>query len=84
MAIETGALTPFAGINFFLLGKLDARTVHQPDKGDAENFGHVRYPEIIFRLPGNPGTGHPFVVKPGQDAPFAVDSCKTVDHAGAA
>ena len=71
MTEEGGAVSAPVGIDFLLLGKLNAGAVHQPDQGDVQALGQIGDPKLVLGLAGNPGAGHDLVVKTGHHAPFA-------------
>jgi hypothetical protein len=47
-----------------------------------KTFGQIRYPQLVFRLSGDPGPGYHLVIKTDQDTPPAADAGQTIDHSG--
>ena len=80
--VEGGTAGASSGVDGFLFHQFDAAAVGEPDERDVEPFGHVGDHEDVFRLSGDPGAGHDFVVKADDDGPFAFDLADAVDDAG--
>jgi hypothetical protein len=73
---EKGGAAPAAvGIEFFLLGELDAAAVDQPDQGDVQALGQIGDPQDILILARQPGAGHDLVVETDDHGPFSRKSC---------
>ncbi len=84
VAVEGCAVSAPVGIDFLLLGQLDAGAVEDPHQRKVQTLGHVGDPQNIVGLPGDPRSGHHLIVGGHDHGPLAVDLAQSVDDTGCA